>query len=743
MKKLLVTVTLLCSLSAVAQQKKITLDEVVVKSPIETMFLPAIQWLEDGNGFSKVEVNKETGGNEIVRYEAKDNARKVLVPASMLIDPITKKGIEVRSFQLSNDNSKILIYNNSKRVWRYETRGDYWVLDLKTGVLRQVGKERPASSLMFAKFSPDGSKVGYVSNNNIYVEDVTSGKVTPITTDGSDTIVNGTFDWVYEEEFNCRDGFRWSPDSRNIAYWRSNTEGTGTFYMIDNIDSLYSKPIPLPYPKAGTTNSEVKLGWVAATGGATKWIELPGDPREMYVPRAEFIPESNELLIQQMNRQQNTNKVWVANIETGKLENIFTDTDAAWLDTNDNIQWTPDRKYFTWESDRSGWKHVYFVSRSGKEIKPITQGKFDVMQQAGIDMKNGYLYYLTTMDNYTERYLYRSKLNGKGTPEFVGDPLQKGNHFYNLSPNGAWALHTFSSDKTPPVYEMVELPKGKVVRVIEDNKIAKAQYDSLGLSPKEFVKVDIGDVVLDAWIVKPRNFDPSLKYPVIVEVYGEPGTAMVQNRWGGGNLWQQLLADEGYVVVCIDNRGVGLPRGREWRKCIYGSVGVLAAEDQANAVRKMLATYPYLDADRVGVTGWSGGGSMTLHGMFRFPDLYKTGIAIAAVSDQRLYDTIYQERYMDTPQNNDEGYTKAAPITYAEGLQGDLLIIHGTADDNVHYQSFERVVDRLIALKKPFSTMVYPMCSHMLYERKNTSYHLKMTQENFWKKNLKPGGVKQ
>ncbi|MEG1793925.1 MAG: S9 family peptidase [Rikenellaceae bacterium] len=743
MKKLLFAVTLLLSTTAMAQHKEITLEEVVEKSPIETIYLPALQWLKDGNGYSKVEFNKEVGGSEIARYEAKDNSRTVIVPAEKLIDPITKKNIEIKSFQWSDDNSKILIFNNTKRVWRYETRGDYWVLDLKTGLLRQIGKEKPSSSLMFAKFSPDGTKVGYVSKNNIYVEDIATGIVTPITTDGGDEIINGTFDWVYEEEFNCRDGFRWSPNSKYIAYWRSNTSGTGTFYMINNIDSLYSKPMAFPYPKAGTTNSEVKVGWASANGGLTTWINLPGDARENYVPRMEFIPESNELFIQQMNREQNTNRVWVNDIETGKLENIFTDTDKAWLDTNDNVQWSLDKKYFTWESDRDNWKHVYFISRSGKDIKRITNGNFDIMQQAGIDMKNGYLYYLTTMDNFTERYLYRSKLNGKGGAELVSDPLQKGNHFYSISPNGHWALHTFSSDTIPPIYEMVSLPKGNVVRTIEDNKAAKASYKTMCLSPKEFVRVDIGEVVLDAWIVKPRNFDPSLKYPVIVEVYGEPGTAMVQNRWNGGNLWQQKMADNGYIVVSIDNRGVGLPRGREWRKCIYGSVGILAAQDQADAVRKMLSTYDYMDSDRVGVTGWSGGGSMTLHAMFRFPELYKTGIAIAAVSDQRLYDTIYQERYMGTPQKNDEGYNKAAPITYAAGLKGNLLIVHGTADDNVHYQSFEKVVNRLVSLKKPFSTMVYPMCSHMLYERENTTYHLRMTQENYWKQNLTPGGVKK
>ncbi|MBE9488374.1 MAG: S9 family peptidase, partial [Bacteroidetes bacterium] len=358
------------------------------------------------------------------------------------------------------------------------------------------------------------------------------------------------------------------------------------------------------------------------------------------------------------------------------------------------------------------------------------------------DMKKGYLYYLASLENATERYLYRSKLNGKSSPELISPANQKGYHGYNISPTGKWALHNYSSDTQPYIYDMVSLPKGKSVRIIEDNKRAKEQYDALEIIPKEFVKVDIGNnVILDAWIMKPRDFDASLKYPVIVEVYGEPGIPMVNNRWGGGNLWNQKMADNGYIVVCMDNEGVNLPKGREWRKCIYGSVGVLAAEEQAKAVVKMTETYDYMDRDRLGVTGWSGGGSMTLHCMFRFPDVYKVGIAIAAVSDQKLYDTIYQERYMDTPQNNPEGYLKASPINYTSGLEGKLLMVHGSADDNVHYQCFERVVNRLVANKKAFSTMVYPMCSHSLSERENTRYHLRMTQENYWLQNLKAGGI--
>ena len=744
MKKLLICAALMgCGLAVSAQERDLTLEDVTENYPVKTVYLSQTEWLEDGDGYAKIEFNEEAGGYDIVRYEAKDGKRSVLVPAERMIDPATGKPIGVYSFQWSDDNSKILIFNNTRKVWRYHTRGDYWVLDLKTGTLRQIGSDRPEASLMFAKFSPDGTKVAYVSENNIYAEDIDTGKTVQLTYDGSDNIINGTFDWVYEEEFNSRDGFRWSPDSRYIAYWNSDTDGTGTFYMINNTDSIYSRPIPLPYPKAGTANSAVKIGYVPAEGGATVWIDVPGDPRNNYLPRMEFIPGEDELLIQQMNRSQNTNKVWTYDIATGKLENIFTDRDDAWLETNDNIQWTKGNEWFTWESDRNGWKQIYFISRDGKKIKPITNGTFDVVSQEGIDLKNGYIYYITSLDDYTQRYLYRSKLNGKGAPELISPADQRGFHSYNRSPTARWAVHQFSSASQPPVYDMVLLPNGKSVRILEDNEKAKETYDSFGFNDKEFVKVDIGDVVLDAWIIKPKNFDPALKYPVIVEVYGEPGTSMVADRWRGGDLWQQYLANLGYIVVSIDNRGVGLPRGREWRKCIYGKVGVLAAQDQADAVNKMLDTYDYMDRDRVGVNGWSGGGSMTLHAMFRFPELYKTGIAIAFVADQRLYDTIYQERYMDTPQNNAEGYRISAPINYAGGLEGNLLLIHGTGDDNVHYQNFELLVNELIRLKKPFSTMVYPNRSHSIDEGENTTYHFRMTQADYWLKNLPAGGVKR
>ena len=721
-------------------QVQLNLEDVVAGKIIQTKGMGAMSWLKDGEHYSRVEANAEQGGTDIVSYRAKDNVREVLIPASLFVDKATGKSVPVRSISWSADNSKVLVYTNTQRVWRYDTRGDYWVLDLSDKSFRQIGKDRPKSSLMFAKFSPDASKVAYVSENNIYVEDLASQSVKQLTTDGSETIVNGTFDWVYEEEFACRDGFRWSPDGQYIAYWQSDTEGTGVFDMINNVDSLYPKILHFPYPKAGTTNSAVKVGYVSVNGGATTWIDIPGDPRNNYIPRMEFIPNSNELFIQQLNRPQNTNKVWIAKIGSSKPEHIFTDEDKAWVDTNDHIHWLKDNQYFTWESERSGWRHLYRVSRDGKDIQPITAGDFDYISTVGMDMKKGLVYFIASPDNFTQRYLYSAKLFGKGEVKRESPMDEAGQHSYSMSPTGKWAVHTFSNAVTPPVIDMVSFPGHKSVRMIEDNAEAKAQYQALGLRPKEFVKAKSGDLMLDVCMIKPANFDPNKKYPVIIEVYGEPAGSTVQDVWSGGDLWNQYMVNQGYIYVSIENRGANAPRGREWRKCIYGEVGTFACEDQARGIQDLARQYSFIDLSRIGITGWSGGGSQTLNCMFRYPSVFHTGIAIAFVSDQRLYDTIYQERYMNTPQNNPEGYRKGSPITYANGLECNLLLIHGTGDDNVHYQSCEMLVDKLVEYGKMFSQISYPMRSHGIYERKGTTLHLRKSMAKYWLEHLPAGG---
>jgi dipeptidyl-peptidase-4 len=534
----------------------------------------SLRWMKDNKGYSTLEDNPHTGGRDIVRYEAKTGRREVLVPAGMLVLPGQKEPLPVRDYSWSEDNDKLLIFTNTRRVWRLHTRGDYWVLDLKKGGLHQLGRHLDAARLMFAKFSPDASRVGYVYRNNIYVENLETGLITQLTWDGDDVIVNGTFDWAYEEEFGCRDGFRWSPDGRTIAYWQSDTEGTGTFYLINNIDSIYSVPIPLPYPKVGTTNSAVKIGVVPAEGGQSRWFNIPGDPRDNYLPRMDFIPRSNDLMIQQLNRLQNTNTVWTADVNTLEIQKIHSDRDEAFLDVHDNIMWLEDDRYFTWTSEKDGWRHLYRISRDGKEEQLITKGEFDVVRVTCIDPKGGYVYYIASPENPTERYLYRSRLDGKGQAERVTPADLTGQHAYQMSADARWAIHTFQNVTTPNQYSLISLPSHRNVRMLEDNAKARAWFEALPLNPKEFFRVDIGTVELDGWMIKPPGFDPSERYPVIVYIYGEPAGATVQNNWGVGDLWHQYLASRGYIVMSLDPRGTKSPRGREWRKVIYGKKGL-------------------------------------------------------------------------------------------------------------------------------------------------------------------------
>lgn len=718
---------------------KLKLEEVVKGSPASGRGIGAINWMKDGERYSRIEPTGSSKAMGLVSYRAKDNHREILIPAEKFINPQTGKQIAISSVNWSDDNNKLLVFTNTRRVWRYHTRGDYWVMDLKNGTFRKLGKGLPEASLMFAKFSPDATKVAYVSQNNIYVENIADGKIHQLTKDGNDKIINGTFDWVYEEEFGCRDGFRWSPSGKYIAFWQSNTDGTGWFDIINNVDSIYSKVEHFPYPKAGTKNSAVKVGYIDIDSLHPTWITLPENSQENYIPRMEFIPGEDVLIIQQMNRQQNRNRVWLSKLDGTPANNIFTDTDAAWLETNDDIIWIDNNKWFTWESERNGWRHLYRISRDGKTIKPITKGNFDYISKAGIDAKNNIVYFIASPDNFTQRYLYSAALKGDGNVKRISPLNQSGQHSYIISPTAQWAVHNFSNASTPPVIDIISLPLHKSVRVLEDNKTAREHFAKLGLRPKEFVKVKSGNLILDGWMIKPIDFDSTKKYPVIVEVYGEPASSTVQDVWGGGYLWNQYMANKGYIVVSIDNRGANTPRGRDWRKCIYGEVGTFASYDQAQGILDLARQFSFIDTNRIGITGWSGGGSQTLNSMFRYPDVFKTGIAIAFVADQKTYDTIYQERYMNTPQENQEGYVKGSPINYVDGLKGNLLLIHGTGDDNVHYQNCEMLINKLVEKGKYFDLMIYPMRTHSINERSGTTMHLRRTMERYWLRNLPAG----
>ncbi len=703
-------------------------------------FGPA-RWLDDGAGYTTLERAKDIGGSDIVRYVTKTGERTVLVSATDLIPKDASKPIGIQDYIWSDDKTKLLIFTNTRRVWRYNTRGDYWVFNLAEKKLTQLGKTLEPTYLMFAKFSPDGKKTGYVYKQNIYTEDLASGEINQITKDGGGIIVNGTFDWVYEEELDCRDGFRWSPDSRFIAYWQVNTEGINTFYMINNLDSLYPTLIPIPYPKVGTINPSAKVGVIPVTGGTTVWMKIDGDTRNNYLPRMDFAASSNEIIIQHLNRLQNANNVMLGNIFTGEVKTIFTETDKAWVDIQDDLVWLENGKYFTWNSEREGWRQIFKISRDGKQAVNLTPGSYDVISLLEVDQKNGYLYFIASPDNPTEKYLYRTKMDGKGKLERLSTVEPTGQNSYQISPDAKWAIHTFSNVSTPNTIDLVSLPAHKSTRILQNNDEMKKKYSGLNISKKEFFKVDIGDgIELYGWMIKPYNFDSSKKYPVIFNIYGEPASSTVQNSFGGGDLWHQFLAQQGYIIMSVDNRGTAMPRGRDWRKSIYGKIGIIAPEDHAKAVKKIIETYGFVDPQRIGIWGWSGGGSMTLNCMFRHPEIYKTGIAVAFVANQKFYDSIYQERYMGLPAGNPEGYRDGSPVNHAKDLKGNLLLIHGSGDDNVHYQNCEVLVNELIKQNKMFSMMEYPMRSHGIYERENTTLHLYETMLNYWKNNLPAGG---
>jgi dipeptidyl-peptidase-4 len=699
-----------------------------------------VRFLEEGKGYTTLETAPSGEGKDLIRYDCQSGKREILVSANRLIPAGERKPLDIKDYQWSADGTKLLIFTNTRKVWRRHTRGDYWVLNLKNWQLRRLGKQMEPATLMFAKFSSDGKKVGFVNKQNIFVEDLETDNIIQLTKDGGDFIINGTFDWVYEEELDCRDGFRWSPDSKYIAYWQINTEGIGTFYLINNIDSIYSTPIPLPYPKVGTKNPAAKIGIISAEGGKTNWLNIPGDQRNFYLARMDFTASSDEIVIQQLNRWQNTNKVMLTNIHSGDIKVVVVEQDSAWVDVTDDLHWLMNGNFFIWSSERDGWRHLYLISRDGKTIEKITKGAFDIIRLIKIDEENDYVYYLASPDNPTEAYLFRSRLDGKGKAERITPPDQIGHHEYQISPDSKWAIHTFQNHRTPDTIDFISLPDHQRKRILQDNGQLKKKYVKLNIKSKEFFRLEIEkNILLDAWMIKPVTFDPDKKYPLIFYVYGEPASSTVQNKWNRGELFHHYLAQRGYIIMSVDNRGTNMPRGRKWRKSIYKQVGILASLDQKAAAETIIRRFDFVDKDRIGIWGWSGGGSMTLNCLFRFPKIYKTGVAIAFISDQKLYDTIHQERYMNLPENNEFGYRDGSPITYAHNLQGNLLLIHGTADDNCHYQNCEMLADELIKHNKMFSMMTYPMRTHSIRERENSSRHLRETLVQFFLKNLEPG----
>ncbi|AQX03113.1 S9 family peptidase [Elizabethkingia anophelis] len=697
------------------------------------------QWTPDGNAYYSFTKN----GIEVVDL-VDPGKNQTFIGNSELIPSGKSAALNVQSFQVSPDGKSLLLFANTQKVWRDNTRGDYWIFDKNSKKLTQLGKGLPTASLMFAKFSPDGKKVAYVSKHNIYIEDLANNQLNKITSDGTDRMINGTFDWAYEEEFGTQDGFRWSPDGSKIAYWKLNANGTKNFLMINNTDSLYSFTIPVEYPKVGENPSGCTIWFYDLATKSSKKANIDGDEVQHYIPRMEWVLDSKSVILQQLNRKQNQSKIIVADANSGVSKTIHTETDPAWIDIksrwNDNDpsgwDWINNGKEFLWLSEKDGWRHIYKIDMNGKETL-ITKDAFDVIKPEFFDVSNKLIYFSASPTNATQEYLYKVSMNG-GKAERITPEAYSGSNKYTISPNGKLAIFNNSSVNARSAGAIISLPEHK--ELVAAKRISKADPAK---SKTEFFQITTQEgVTLDGWVVKPKNFDPNKKYPIVFMVYGEPGSQTVTDNFytGWNGLYVGDMAADGYIYVSLENRGTPAPKGREWRKSVYRKIGQLNIRDQAMGAKALFAKWPYIDTSRVAVWGWSGGGSSTLNLLGQYPEIYQTGIAIAPVANQLFYDNIYQERYMGLPQENREDFVKGSPLAYAKNLKGNLLLVHGTGDDNVHYQNTEVYINELVKYNKQFQLMSYPNRTHSISEGEGTSLHLATMFTKYLKEHCPPGG---
>jgi dipeptidyl-peptidase 4 len=537
----------------------------------------------------------------------------------------------------------------------------------------------------------------------------------------------------------------WSPDGRWLAFVeRNNAEVRMRSRLIPG-DPTYPEVTEDRFARVGGKIAKLRVGVVAAAGGEVRWLDLQAPEEGIYLGQVDWAPNSDELLIEKLSRFRNEREFLLADAATGEIQRIFHEADPAWVvasyGKNSGLSWLDDGARFLVLSEREGWRQAYLHARDGELIAKLTPGDFDIIERARVDEPGGNFYFYASPENATQKYLYRVPLDASAPPVRVTPAGQTGTHDYDIAPGAKWAFHTFSSFDAPPVTELVSLPDHKRVRMLSDRADLHARAAAVIAQPTEFLQLQLPDEVsVDAWMIKPRDFDPARKYPLIVYVYGEPHAQTVLDAWGQSQAhYHRVIADLGYLVVSIDNRGTPAPKGAAWRRACFGSLGPLSTEEQAAAVQELARTRSYVDADRVGIWGWSGGGSNTLNAMFRKPDVYHVGIAVAAKPQPWLYNAWFQEIYMETRETNPEGYQQSAPIHFAEGLQGDLLIIHGTGELNTHVQIIEGLVDRLIELGKRFDYMSYPHRRHGIREGAGTTVHLRMHMIRYWLDHLAPG----
>jgi len=682
--------------------------------------LEAIRSMKDGSHYTVLEQNQTSKTSTIASYAyANAQERKVLFDSNQLPESLI-----ISAYTFSKDEQKIILETLSDPIYRRSKQAVYWIYNLNTKELMKLSEEKVQEPL----FSPDGTKVAYVFRRNLFIKNLIDKSVAQLTYDGDYQTLNGITDWVYEEEFGFVRAFDWSPNSKQLVFMRFDESNVPLFSMDMYGNDTYPFPYMFRYPKAGEQNATIDL-FVYDLDGASQEQVLFNE-EAYYIPRMKFAGGDHSLIIQTLNRHQNDLKLWRWDTQKKTLQLLLREQDDAYVSINDDLKFLEDDS-FLWTSERDGYKHIYHYDKNGKLLNQVTQGNWEVTSLYTYNSQRKEIYFQSVEGSSTERGIYAIKLSGKGKRTL--QPTQ-GTNGATFSSNGIYYIHSYSDEQTPPVYTLYETRKNNPIRELLENKTLVEKLSSFGFSDKEFSTIEINGNELNMWMIKPADFDPSKKYPLMMFQYSGPGSQQVANRWADSRtLWHKALANQGYIIACVDGRGTGF-KGANFKKSTYLNLVKYETLDQI-AAAKSLGALPYVDADRIGIWGWSFGGHMATHCLLTGNEVFSLAIAVAPVTNWRFYDTIYTERFMRTPQENPEGYDLNSPLNYADQLKGKYLIIHGSGDDNVHVQNTMRMVDELIQADKQFEWMVYPDKNHGIYGG-NTRKHLYTKMTNFILENL-------
>ena len=705
-----------------SQEKQITLED-IWSGEFRTEGMQALHSMNNGKQYSVLNFDRQTRTSTIDIYDYKTLKKvKTLVSSADLA--------EVRGFfdySFSEDESKVLLTTNSIPVFRRSTLGEYYIYDIENEKVTKVSNDL----VQEPTFSPDASKIAYGFENNLYIKDLKSGDVKQITFDGEkNKIINGITDWVYEEEFSFVRAFDWNADGNKIAFIRFDESEVPEFSMDVYGSDLYQTQQVFKYPKAGEANSKVSLHLYDLDSEKLSEIKVNKSYADFYIPRIKWTKDADVLSAQYMNRHQNELDLWFINVKSNTANLVLAEKDKAYIDVTFNLTFLKDNSFIL-TSEKDGFNHIYHYDKNGKLINQVTKGNWEVTDYYGFNEKVNTIYFQSTENGSINRDVYSIKLNGKNKERLT---KAEGTNSASFSADFTYFINTHSSATTPPEYTLNDAKSGELVKSIKDNDKLSQKVGDYVTSKKEFSTINVNGNDLNMWMIKPSDFDPKKQYPLFMYQYSGPGSQQVANRWNGANdYWYQMLAQQGYIVACVDGRGTGF-KGADFKKVTQNELGKYEVEDQI-AAAKQLGERPYIDASRIGIWGWSYGGFMSSNALFKGNDVFKMAIAVAPVTSWRFYDTIYTERYMTTPQENPSGYDENSPINHVDKLKGDFLLIHGSGDDNVHLQNTMRMVEALIQADKQFEWMIYPDKNHGIYGG-NTRLHLYKKMTNFINKTL-------